>query len=341
MNSTIYTLFLCICITIKYITVSFVSSATVSIKKSFSISSLLCLKPHAPPPPQSQTPPTISPHKIITVSPAGLKGFYIMGVITYIKEHYDLTDYVFSGASAGAWNALFLAYNGNDPYEFAKKILETSFIKKNSFTCLADMENKIKQYLLENYKNEDFDLNKLNVGGVIIMDIEKHNNLHTNANNNPHYTRPPPHRFQIQSYVPTYHTHIYNQFTDLEDAIKCCIGSSHIPVLSNGQFQFFPYKNQYVVDGGFSENPYICPVSSSHLHITPDMWDFRGNNGNKNQIEIFMDLFAFLWTFPRKEGMMMDLFKKGYTDCEYNKYRLDRLFSPVSGGGGGGGVGDE
>ena len=49
--------------------------------------------------------------KVIVSTPGGLFGYYFMGVSSFIKEHYDLSDYVFTGASAGAWNSLFLSLN--------------------------------------------------------------------------------------------------------------------------------------------------------------------------------------------------------------------------------------
>ena len=47
--------------------------------------------------------------KIINIYPAGLRGFYEMGVCIYIKEKYNIDNYVFSGASAGSWNSLYLS----------------------------------------------------------------------------------------------------------------------------------------------------------------------------------------------------------------------------------------
>ena len=40
--------------------------------------------------------------KLIISTPAGLHGFYLFGVSTYIKEHYNLTNYIYSVASSGS-----------------------------------------------------------------------------------------------------------------------------------------------------------------------------------------------------------------------------------------------
>ena len=52
-----------------------------------------------------------SDNELITLSPAGLKGFYTFGVSVYIKENYDLDNYFFSG-TAGAWN-VYLSYKND------------------------------------------------------------------------------------------------------------------------------------------------------------------------------------------------------------------------------------
>ena len=62
--------------------------------------------------------------KLIILTPAGMYGFYVLGVASYLKQHYDLSDYIFSGASAGAWNSLFLTYNGQHTDEMYKNLFK-------------------------------------------------------------------------------------------------------------------------------------------------------------------------------------------------------------------------
>ena len=78
---------------------------------------------------------SIQDKKLITITPGGLQGFYVLGICTYIKENYDLSNYVFSGASAGSWNSLFLSYK----YD-TKKILDAIFdidYEKAGAACLS------------------------------------------------------------------------------------------------------------------------------------------------------------------------------------------------------------
>lgn len=46
------------------------------------------------------------PDNVITISPSGLKGYYLLGIAAYLRHNYDLSKYVFSGASSGAWISL-------------------------------------------------------------------------------------------------------------------------------------------------------------------------------------------------------------------------------------------
>ena len=74
-------------------------------------------------------------NKIISVTPGGYKGFYTLGVCDYIKQNYDLSNYLFSGASAGAWNALFLSFKGNN-YDFINDVLNIPLSDKNNIQNL-------------------------------------------------------------------------------------------------------------------------------------------------------------------------------------------------------------
>lgn len=102
-------------------------------------------------------------NKLIITTPGGLFGFYFMGIASYIKEHYDLSDYVFSGASAGAWNSLFLSLNG-DSQPFIDEILN---IDIKNIKSIRKLEENIKQTLLENYCEDDFNLDKLYIGVTV------------------------------------------------------------------------------------------------------------------------------------------------------------------------------
>ena len=98
--------------------------------------------------------------KIITISPGGVRGFYMFGVCKYIKQHYHLDNYVFSGASAGAWMSLFLSFRGNME-EIQKHLVDLTFLHTKS---IYELENLIKYRLLSKYNSDDFDLDRMFVG---------------------------------------------------------------------------------------------------------------------------------------------------------------------------------
>jgi predicted acylesterase/phospholipase RssA len=84
-------------------------------------------------------PMTITNKKIISISPGGYKGFYVLGICQYIKEHYNLDNYIFSGASAGSWNALAMCFK-RDISEFQENMIDD---KIQSFNTIPEMEKHI------------------------------------------------------------------------------------------------------------------------------------------------------------------------------------------------------
>jgi hypothetical protein len=228
--------------------------------------------------------------KLISISPGGLKGFYMLGVSTFIKEHYSLEDYIFSGASAGAWTALFLTFKG-EPVEM---ILELTEETKRAVS-IFEMEYLMKYKILQKYKDEDFDLQKLFIGVTSLENM----------------------KFQ---------TRIYSNFTSVEDALYCCIASSHIPYVTGGLKNI--YHNHYSFDGGFSTYPYIQHIRPS-LHITPSMWN-TNKRKPKNYIETIMNLSTkitdYTTLFSKDKFNYYELFDNGYEDAKKNKEFLDTIF---------------
>lgn len=229
--------------------------------------------------------------KLISISPGGLKGFYLLGITTFIKENYCLDNYVFSGASAGAWNALYMSYKGK-PTEFIKKILNE---KTNNAKTVIDVKNAIKDKIMENYKKEDFELEKLFIGVKTFSD-----------------------------------TVIYSNFDNIEDAIDCCIASSHIPFITGGMLNL--YHNKYTFDGGFSQHPYL--KQPAVLHITPTIWEnielddfgMRKNNVKKLRKKS-LDINQYTTLFSRNKYDLLKTYQKGYDETVLNKHKLDYIFS--------------
>jgi len=216
--------------------------------------------------------------KLISISPGGFKGFYIMGVCSYIKENYDMKKYIFSGASAGAWNSLFMTFK-HDPLDIAITLLNSKEYKGKT---IFGIEQTMKEIILRKYTEDDFDLRRLFIGVTSMQGG----------------------------------TNIYSDFDGIEDALDCCIASSHIPFLTGGLIH--KYQNQITFDGGFSKYPYLN-ITPSVLHITPSMWT---NNGKKEK----MRLCDYTTLFSRGAFNFIELYNQGYNDTKNNKIKLDGLF---------------
>lgn len=179
--------------------------------------------------------------KIITCKPGGLYGFYMLGISKYIKEHYNLENIKYYGASAGAWNSLYLSFK-SDGTDFIKDLEN---IDTNELENMLSIENIIKNNLLKKYKSNDFYLNKIHIC-VSIFKEYKLNKM------------------------------IFSNFDDLEDVIECCIASSHIPYITSNRF-FHSYKNKKCLDGGFFLEPTPKHIKSD-LVLSPTMWNTSNIN---------------------------------------------------------------
>jgi hypothetical protein len=216
--------------------------------------------------------------KLITISPGGYKGFYMLGVLTYIKENYETDNLIFSGASAGSWNGLFMCYKG-DPLTFAYNFLDINIRKAKS---ISELQYFMKYKLLTTYKNEDFDLKKLFIGVTT-----------------------------FKFFLPK--INIYSDFNDLEDAINCCMASSHIPLITGGIYN--RYKDMFSFDGGFSKYPYLN--GDKLLHVSFNMWD---------EIKDKKKVIKFSEFFSMSKNNLLELFDNGYDDAKIHKNYLDEIF---------------
>ena len=218
--------------------------------------------------------------KIISISPGGFLGFYLFGICTYIKENYNTDQYVYTGASAGAWNSLFMSHRFSDPGAFVLDILDETIEKRKS---INDVQYFMKEKILQNYKDSDFDLQRLYIGVTTLPSFQ------------PKIT-------------------IYSDFVSLEDAIDCCIASSHIPFVTGGFIN--RYHHLLSFDGGFSRYPYL-DIAKPVLHISPNMWTLASDKKEEHLIR-WVDLFC------KGKTNFFELFEKGYNDAKKNKYILDK-----------------
>jgi hypothetical protein len=226
--------------------------------------------------------------KLISISPGGIKGFYLLGILNYIKQNYDLSQYIYSGASAGAWNGLFMCLNKNSD-NFIYKLLDLEF---QQIKNIKELEYSMKYKILKTYTDNDFDLKRLYIGVTTLNDC------------------------QIE-------TNIFSDFENLEDAVNCCIASSHIPFITGGISN--RYHNMYTFDGGFSDYPYLN-LTQPVLHVTPNMWNNQNNTNTiyTNKINKWINSIDLL--FVNKNKNFIELYDNGYLDAKQNKEFLDKIF---------------
>lgn len=159
--------------------------------------------------------------KILHIAPAGLHGFYDIGICKIIKQRYKLNDYIFNGASAGAWNSLFMVFK----YDHSKLIdLILLNLSNDDNNEPKHVQIKIKKIILSNFKTGDFDLVKLFISVCVYENNEFIN-------------------------------YVYTDFPSVESAIDCCIASSNIPILT-GNF-IHRYNNKISFDGAFLNKIHI------------------------------------------------------------------------------------
>ena len=229
--------------------------------------------------------------KLILLSPGGFKGFYLMGISAFIKENYILDGHIFSGASAGAWNALLMTYKHNVS-EIVNVLVNDECAKiKDAYS----LEKYLKKQIMANYKTDDFELEKLFVGLTIITN------------------------YRIQ-------TRIYSDFENLEDAIDCCIGSSHIPYVTGKLVN--TYHNTYTFDGGFSKYPYL-KTSPPVLHITPSMWKNINNETITTRQNQKLNISDYTTLFSRGKYNFKLLYEEGYNEAKLNQWYLDNIFQKI------------
>jgi len=102
--------------------------------------------------------------KIISISPSGFKGFYELGILSFVKDNYNLDNYIFSGASAGSWNTLFMCYK-NDSKQLIYDLLDYNNTKARNI--------KEFQYFLHllSFKTPIIDTKKIRKNVKLIVGI--------------------------------------------------------------------------------------------------------------------------------------------------------------------------
>jgi predicted patatin/cPLA2 family phospholipase len=243
-------------------------------------------------------------YKSLVIKPGGLRGFYMIGICTYIQKNYDIEDWHIYGSSAGAWNALYLSCKKKDLF-----IKEAQYLDQYSYASLNDLERTMKDKLLNRFTLEDFDVHRL------------------------HLCVSSKRRF-----FPWFRKNIINDFIDLDDLIECCIASSHLPYVSNGKF-YYRYRNKKCLDGGVFRNPHQNYMKPDFI-IEPSMWKkdkIKMKKKNMTSIDIREMLYEGYKDAYRNQDELSSIFDiknmniremlhEGYKDAYEHQTELSAMF---------------
>lgn len=227
--------------------------------------------------------PLISSNRLVTFGPGGITGFYTLGVTSYLKDNYNLTDYTFLGASAGSWNALLLTCKDKNSVIIDKLLSQNMFHKTTSVSnLLAD----IKTYVETTYTTSDFELSKLYVSVSIL------------------------HFFRFEPKV------VYN-FTSLLDATSGCFYSSYIPFVT-GKVKFLHLKN-FIFDGGIGKFP--PNHIQSYFDVYPSMWGRQFTTKDRfvypTDSNYFKNIYQLGYNDSYKNKHILDLYFSPLNNLEF------------------------
>ena len=136
--------------------------------------------------------------KFISVSSFGVDAFYNLGICSYIKTNYNISNYKFISTSLGTWNILFLSckYPINDVVD---QFLGT--LNFNKINSVSSLNQAFKIFFLNYYNINDFDKDKINIC------LPELNSL-------------------------AFESNIISEFKNLEQILDCCLVSSNLDYLS-------------------------------------------------------------------------------------------------------------
>lgn len=179
------------------------------------------------------------------LGPGGNIGPYILGVLAYIKENYDIDNINYMGVSAGSFISVIANYE-KDLTDFDK--LWNKYISNNPDHSIPihnfnDIPNTIKNNILKHHGNKKINNNI----GVFVSSLEKNNvNLELSYN-----------------------------YNNLDELLELCHCSSYIPLLSGLSINKKYKNNLNYFDGIFG----MGLIKMHHIHfdntiyITKDIWN--------------------------------------------------------------------
>lgn len=200
---------------------------------------------------------TLETKQFITCEPGGLNGFYSMGVAYFLRQHYDLSQFNFAGASAGSWVCLMLSLK-KDLTHMMDDILSINLTKYkgNNYQKFYHLQNRLQNIIVNNFEESNFNLSKVYIGVSLFK------------------------KFGFEG-------HLITNFNNLTDVTNCCQVSSHIPLITGDIFR--TYDQHLAVDGGLKNLP-LSLIPDPYFNINSEIWGRQleeAFNPNKNLTQLF------------------------------------------------------
>ena len=224
----------------------------------------------------------------IANSPAGYRGFYTFGISSYIKRHYDLANYRFSGASAGAGNSLYLTFKGDDETYVNGMLDRVDAVDTKSIRRIL---REICEYNIDRYTTDDFDLDRLEIGVTCVNGLRKECTT-------------------------------YSQFDSLEDAVECTAVSCNIPFVSGSLMSM--YRRRLSYDGVFCRYP---NVYEDDFLVEPWMWREAKQYRLFGFVRVPQSVCRlYEGLFGSRRHKARELYEMGWNDAEAHRAELDAYF---------------
>ena len=271
----------------------------------------------------------------------------MFGIINYIKESYDdilsplppalrgeededededeeneettrrMSSYHFSGVSAGSWIAVILSMNYTyfKTYPEKYRLFQDSIIDIFETSELKSLSRNLKEYMLQHYDVPAETPSGTSFTFFSPASIQKI-------------------RIDVTEFTPFSYPFLkwqqISNFSNLEEVLDACIGSSHLSLLTNERV-LYKYKNRFVFDGALVN--FFRPSSfAPHpwwLNIHYKMWEKE----KKKKKYGFVDLILELSNLRKRNKNFREMYELGYNDTRSNRAFLDALFLPPPSGG--------
>ena len=237
----------------------------------------------------------LTKNKFIAIDHAGIEGFYTLGICSFIKNNYNISEYKYIGTSMGTWTALIMSSKFSIKEIVSKYINYINFSKINT---ISSFNYCFQDFFLENYNIDDFDIERLN---ICITQLDSIN----------------------------FESNIINKFKSFEQILDCCIISSKLNhIIDDNLLNKYDDWSDY---SQFPPNNIYCHINIKSNIFDNDIYStlFLKNLKNQTTATILANLFnkGIYDSSCNKETLDYIFNNNGYVNYKDNeRFFLDSNF---------------